>query len=292
MNSFGELDTLKQVKLSIVFRFFVMKIVGITRRHALQAVALVAGSLAWLGSPVAVAQTRTLTMGTSPDYPPYEFYDISGGQEEIVGFDIDIANRIAEELGFELQVMGMDFSGLIPALQANRVDFVMAGMTPTEERLQNVDFSDVYFTAQNTIVSKADSEITDVAALAGKRVGVQLGSIQEGEAQGFAEEDPSIEIVSLNKIGEIIQEIKAGRLDAAIVEDTVAAGFTAANPDLQFAVIPSDGPSGSAIAFPKDSDMVEEFNEVLAQLIESGEIEELVIKWFGEDSPALEAEAE
>ena len=263
------------------------------------AVTVTAASLTWVGSnlltgspadPAALAQTRTLTMGTSPDYPPYEFYDTSTGQELIVGFDIDIANRIAEELGFELRVSGMDFSGLIPALQANRVDFVMAGMTPTEERLENADFSDIYFEAQNTIVSLVDSGLTDVAALAGKRVGVHLGSIQEGDAQALAEEDPSIEVVSLNKIGEIVQEIKSGRIDAAIIEDTVAEGFTASNPDLEFSVIPSDGPSGSAVAFPKGSDLVEDFNRVLAELQESGEIEELVVKWFGEDSPALEAE--
>ena len=261
------------------------------------AVTLTAASLTWAGANLitgtdssALAQTRTLTMGTSPDYPPYEFYDTSTGQELIVGFDIDIANRIAEELGFELEVSGMDFSGLIPALQANRVDFVMAGMTPTEERLVNADFSDIYFEAQDTIVSLVDSGLTDVAALAGKRVGVQLGSIQEGDAQALAEEDPSIEVVSLNKIGEIVQEIKSGRIDAAIIEDTVAEGFTASNPDLEFSVIPSDGPSGSAVAFPKGSDLVEDFNRVLAEMQESGEIEELVVKWFGEDSPALEVE--
>ncbi len=261
------------------------------------AVTLTAASLTWAGANLitgtdssALAQTRTLTMGTSPDYPPYEFYDTSTGQELIVGFDIDIANRIAEELGFELRVSGMDFSGLIPALQANRVDFVMAGMTPTEERLVNADFSDIYFEAQNTIVSLVDSGLTDVAALAGKRLGVQLGSIQEGDAQALAEEDPSIEVVSLNKIGEIVQEIKSRRIDAAIIEDTVAAGFTASNPDLEFSVIPSDGPSGSAVAFPKGSDLVEDFNRVLAEMQASGEIEELVVKWFGEDSPALEVE--
>ncbi len=286
-----ELETLQQVSLFTVSSLsLVMK--STTRRQSLLslAVTLTAASLTALGSPFAAAQTRTLTMGTSPDYPPYEFYDISSGREEIVGFDIDLANRIADALGFELRVMGMDFSGLIPALQAGRVDFVMAGMTPTEERLQNADFSDIYFEAQNTIVSRQGSGLTDAAALAGKRVGVQLGSIQEGDAKSLAEEDPSIEVVSLNKIGEIIQEIKSGRIDAAIIEDTVATGFVASNPDLEFSVIPSDGPSGSAVAFPKGSELVEDFNQVLAELADSGEIDELVLKWFGEDSPALEAE--
>ncbi|OUL37012.1 hypothetical protein BV372_05185, partial [Nostoc sp. T09] len=83
----------------------------------------------------------TLTMITSPDYPPYEFYDTQGGERQIVGFDIDIAKNLAQKLGFKLQVMESDFNGLIPALQANRADFVMAGMTPTPERQKNVDFS-------------------------------------------------------------------------------------------------------------------------------------------------------
>lgn len=291
-----ELETLELVSLFTVSSLSeLMK--STTRRQSLLslAVTLTAASLtglgSWiLGSSFAVAQSRTLVMGTSPDYPPYEFYDTSSGQEEIVGFDIDLANRIAETLDFELQVVGMDFSGLIPALQAGRVDFVMAGMTPTEERLQNADFSDIYFEAQNTIVAPQGSGLTDTSTLAGKRVGVQLGSIQEGAAQELAEADPSIEVVALNKIGEMIQEIKSGRIDAAIIEDTVAAGFTASNPDLEFSVIPSDGPSGSAVAFPKGSDLVEDFNRVLAELAANGEIEALVVKWFGEDSPALEAE--
>ncbi len=230
----------------------------------------------------AQAQDSTLVMGTSPDYPPYEFYDTSSGQEVIVGFDIDIANRIAEELGVELEIMGMDFNGLIPALQSERVDFVMAGMTPTEERLENVDFSDVYFQANNTIISQRGSSISTVEDLSDKIVGVQLGSIQEDEATDLAEADETITLKPLNKLGEIIQEIKSGRLDAAIIEDTVAQGFAASNPDLQFSVIPTDGPSGSAIAFPKGSDLVVQFNDILSEMEESGEIEELAIKWFGE----------
>lgn len=252
---------------------------------------IVAAAVALLTAMPAWAQTRTLTMGTSPDYPPYEFFDTSSGTEEIVGFDIDIASLIAERLDFELEVSGMDFNGLIPALQAGRVDFVMAGMTPTPERLENADFSEIYFDAQNTIVALSDSEITTVEDLADTRLGVQLGSIQEGDANALMEADPSITVVPLNRIGEIIQEIKTGRIDAAIIEDTVAAGFVESNPELMFTVIESEGESGSAIAFPKDSELVDEFNTVLAELAADGTIEALVVKWFGaETAPGAEAE--
>ncbi|HEY9738728.1 MAG TPA: transporter substrate-binding domain-containing protein [Trichocoleus sp.] len=225
----------------------------------------------------------TLVMATSADYPPYEFVETAGGTEEIVGFDVDIARSIAERLGYELEINNIDFNGLIPALQADRADFVMAGMTPTEERKQNVDFSNIYYDAKQTIVASQDSGITAPADLDGKKVGVQLGSIQEGLAKDLIEEDGSkMELVPLNRINEIVQELKSGRIDAAIIEDTVAQGFLQANPDLVATEIPEDGPSGSAIAFPKGSELVDEFNTALQEMETSGEIEELVKKWFGD----------
>ncbi|WP_239124778.1 transporter substrate-binding domain-containing protein [Leptolyngbya sp. CCY15150] len=218
-------------------------------------------------------------MATSADYPPYEFIRTDSGSEEIVGFDIDIANAITSKLGYGLEINNMDFSGLIPALQAGRADFVMAGMTPTEERKQNVDFSDIYFEAQNTIVASSGSNLTTLESLNGKTVGVQLGTIQEQAAKDIE----GITVKPLNRINEIIQELKAGRIDAAIVEDTVAKGYVDANSDLEFNVIPNEGEAGSAIAFPKDSPLLEQINPVLRDMLSSGEIEELARKWFEQD---------
>lgn len=227
-----------------------------------------------------------VTMVTSPDYPPYEFYETGGGARKMVGFDIDIANYIANELGFELRIQESDFNGLIPALQAKRADFVMAGMTPTEERKQNVDFSTIYYQAQDTIVSPKGSNLNTIQDLAGKRVGVQLGSIQAGNLQKISEKVKGIQPKTLNKIPEIVQELKSKRIDAAIIENTVATGFTQANPDLQFTLIPSEGPSGSAIAFPKGSPRVEAFNGVLEKMKQNGELDRLAKKWFSQSIPA------
>ncbi|MGG6297141.1 transporter substrate-binding domain-containing protein [Leptolyngbya sp. AN02str] len=229
--------------------------------------------------------TRTLTMATSADYPPYEFIDSSSGSQEIVGFDIDIAKAITERLGYGLTIDNIDFNGLIPALQSNRADFVMAGMTPTEERKQNVDFSTIYFEAQNTIVARQGSGLTTAESLNGKTVGVQLGSIQEGAAR----EIEGINLKSLNRINEIVQELKSGRIEAAIVEDTVAQGYIEANPDLEFNVIPNDGESGSAIAFPKGSELLAEFDPILQEMIENGTIEQLAQKWFSQEAPEAAA---
>lgn len=219
---------------------------------------------------------QKLVMVTSADYPPYEFRDTATGSADIIGFDVDIAKNITKQLGFELEIKDTDFSGIIPALQSGRADFAMAGMTPTAERRKNVDFSDIYYEAKNTIVAKKGSNFTKPEDLAGKKVGVQLGSTQEKAAKEFKD----VKLVALNKTGEIIQEVKSKRIAAAIIEDTIAKGFIANNPDLEFNTIPNKGEAGSAIAFPKGSNRVNDFNRVLAQMKQSGEIEILVKKWF------------
>jgi arginine/lysine/histidine transporter system substrate-binding protein len=226
----------------------------------------------------------TLTLITSPDYPPYEYYDTKGGDRKIIGFDVDIANTIAKELGFKLKVMESDFNGLIPALQANRADFVMAGMTPTPERKKNADFSIIYYQAKDTIVAPKGSNLKQPQDLAGKTVGVQLGTIQEANAKKIAQKVTGVKLKQLNKVPEAIQEIKSRRIDVAIVEDTVAKGFVQANPDLEFNLIPSEEASGSAIAFPKNSSLVEPFNKVLQQMKDKGEIQQLATKWFSQNT--------
>lgn len=225
------------------------------------------------------SEDKVLVMATSADYPPYEFYETAEGGGEPIGFDIDIAKAITGKLGYTLEIEDMDFNGIIPAVQSERVDFAMAGMTPTEERKESVDFSQVYYDAKNTIISSKGSDFASYEDLEGKRVGVQLGSIQEGEAKDQAE-NISMTIEPRNKVSELVQEIKAGRLDAAIVEDTVAKGYVQNNDDLQFETIEVTDVSGSAIAFPKGSPLAAEFDQALTEMIESGEMEALVQKWF------------
>ncbi len=224
-----------------------------------------------------VGQGQKLVMVTSADYPPYEFRNTASGSDEIIGFDVDIARYITKELGYGLEVKDTDFSGLIPALQSKRADFAMAGMTPTAERKKNVDFSQIYYEAKNTIVARKGSDFKKPEDLAGKRVGVQLGSTQEKAAQKFK----NVQLKQLNRTAEIIQEVKAGRVDAAIIENTIATGFVAGNPDLEFNTIASSTEeAGSAIAFPKGSNLVDDFDRVLTQMKQNGEINRLVQKWF------------
>ncbi len=149
-----------------------------------------------------------------------------------------------------------------------------------QDRKKNADFSDIYFTAKHLVVSKKDSGININKDLEGKTVGVQTGSIQEGVA-GTLSESVGITIETRNRVPELIQEILAGRFDAAIIEDTVAAGHFENNPDLVGFEVEDAGEAGSAIAFKKESELTEEFNKVLNEMKENGELEKLVVKWFG-----------
>ncbi len=242
---------------------------------AVVALSIISGN-SLIEKAIAQSNNQKVVMVTSADYPPYEFRDTASGNNEIIGFDVDIAKYITKELGLELSITDTDFNGIIPALQSKRADFAMAGMTPTAERKKNVDFSDIYYEAKNTIVSLKGSNLKTPADLSGKEVGVQLGSTQETAAKEFK----NVKLKSLNKTSEIIQEVKAKRIEAAVIEDTIAKGFIANNPDLEFTTIPNVGEAGSAIAFPKGSTRVADFNRVLAQMKQSGEIDRLIKKWF------------
>ncbi|WP_114571640.1 transporter substrate-binding domain-containing protein [Exiguobacterium flavidum] len=222
---------------------------------------------------------KVLTMGTSADYFPFEFIDTAKG-DEIVGFDVEIAKKVTKELGYELKIEDMEFGSLLGALSAGRVDFVMAGMTPTEERQKNADFTDIYFESKNLVMTK-DQAIASVDELKGKKIGVQLGSIQEGLAKDKFKDS---EAVALNKIPEIIQELKTGRIDALIIEDAVAVKYMEQDSSLKTYQIEEDGPTGSAVAFKKGDKMRDEFNAELKKMIDSGEIEKLAQEWFQKEA--------
>ncbi|WP_409297886.1 transporter substrate-binding domain-containing protein [Peribacillus sp. SCS-26] len=250
------------------------------------AILLLTGILAACGSSEDTSgssgegKEKTLKMGTSADYRPFEYID-TAKSDEIIGFDVDIAKAITKNLGYKMEIQDMEFNGLVTSLQNKQVDFVLAGMTPTKERKESVDFSDVYYSAKHLIITKKDSGIKTKEDLKGKNVGVQLGSIQEGIANDIKKKDKiDMKVESRSRIPELIQEISAGRYDAAIIEDTVAKGYMKNDKNLVSHELNVEGEAGSAIAFPKDSKLTKEFNAELKKMKENGELDKLIIKWF------------
>lgn len=227
----------------------------------------------------AIKAKGELVIGTSADYPPYEFHKEVDGQDQIVGFDIDIAQELAKDLGVKLQVKDMAFDGLLVALQSDKVDMVFAGMTPTAERKENADFSDIYYTATHRFIVRSGDEtgITKMEDLKGKKIGVQKGSVQEGIAQAnFDAKD----IKSLDKVTDLVLDLKNNKVDAVLAEEPVAKINVEKNPGIAIAdkLVVNDPDGGSAIAMKKNSpELQAEVNKVIKQLQDDKKIDQFVM---------------
>lgn len=224
-----------------------------------------------------IKEDGKLVVGTSADYPPYEFHANIDGQDKIVGFDIDIAQAFADDLGVELEIKDMKFDGLLIALQADKVDMVFSGMTPTEERKQNADFSDIYYEAKHGFMLRKGEEtnIKSFDDLKGKKIGVQKGSIQEGIAkENFEAEN----VKSLSKIPELVLDLKNNKVDAILVEEGVAQITCNNNNDVAMADFEiTDETGGNAIALKKgEKELQDAINKTISKLKEENKIEKFV----------------
>ena len=224
-----------------------------------------------------IKDSGKLVVGTCADYPPYEWHLVQDGEDQIIGFDIDIAQAIADELGVELEVKDMDFDGLIPALSTGKIDMIIADMNPTEERKQSVDFTDIYYTQKDALVIKSEDakDIRSEDDLKKASLATQKATIQETY---LLETFPNAEIQSVPKLNTAILYLVTGKVDAVLMVETVARRYVEENEGLEIADSDvSSTPNESAIAVAKDSaDFLEEVNDILDEMEDSGKIEELI----------------
>ena len=227
----------------------------------------------------AIKSKGKLVVGTSADFSPYEFHMIKDGKDQIVGIDIDIANEVAKDLGVELEVKDMDFDGLIPALQANKVDMIFSGMTPDADRKENVDFSDLYSQVTQTYITRKDDvvKIKSEDDLKGLKIGVQKGSVQEKLAK---EKFNEANIKALTKVTDLILDLKNNKVDAVLLELPIAEMNVKNNNDLAVTAITFDDPDGGyAIAMPKNSqELVSEVNKTIKRLKDEKKLDEFMVK--------------
>jgi polar amino acid transport system substrate-binding protein len=217
-----------------------------------------------------------LVLGTSADYPPYEFHKAINGKDEIVGFDIEIAKAIAKDLGVELEIKDMKFDGLLAALVVDDIDFIVAGMVPKEERKQSVDFSIQYYEAeQNVLVRTEDAgKITSVEALKGLKVGAQKSTVQEDLAK---EKTEAAEVKSLSKITDLVLELQNGKIDAVVLVGPVANAYAKQNPKLTVSGISLGAEEGVAVAVNKGTpDLLEAINKSLDTMMKAGTIDKFI----------------
>ncbi len=235
-----------------------------------------------------IKKAGKLILGTSADYPPYEFHAQVDGKDAIVGFDIALAREVAKDLGVQLEIKDMDFDGLLAALASGNVDMIISGMTPTDERKKNVDFTDIYYFAEHgVLIRKADEAKYGAAveSLKDAMVGAQRGAIQVGLAKtrikGVAEDkkdQPHPQVKELGKLPDLVMELKNSKVEAVVAELPVAKAYLGANPDLALATYTfKDSDGGSAIACKKgETALVAELNKTIARLKADGSIDRFV----------------
>ena len=230
-----------------------------------------------------IQEAGVLVMGTSADYPPNEFHTEVDGKDTIVGFDVSIAQYIADDLGVELKVVDMSFDNLCINLAKGDFDIVIAGMASTEERQKSVDFSDPYFKQQQAILIRKDDDslYNKPEDLASHKVGVQNGAIQVPIANELAGEE---NVVGLVKAQDLIMELKSGKLDVVYIDYTPSLAFAAANDDLMVKDIGIKSDSeGQCIGVQKgNEDFVAYLNEKIAEMQEQGLIDQ-----YGADAQTL-----
>lgn len=220
-----------------------------------------------------------LTVATSPDFAPYEFYAIGeDGTPTLAGFDVAIAGYIADYMGLELEMVPMDFDGVLLELASGTVDLGLAGLSPDPARMDSMDFSDIYYLGGQSFVTVKGNEdkfptLAD-ANQAGFAIGAQNGSIQMDLAN---ENTPDADIIALTKVTDIIAELLAGSLDGAFIETAVAENYAKNYPEL---VILHDVPydvAGSAIGVVKgNAELMAAVNEAIAAALADGSMDKFV----------------
>lgn len=215
------------------------------------------------------------TVGMSVDYAPYEFFVMKDGKKQMVGMDVDLLGEIAKDMGVTYEVKEMEFGAICESVGNGMINMGVSGLSPDDERRKLVDFSDIYFEAdQGILINKKDADkIKSIDDLKGMKVGAQLGSIQAK----LAGDIENVDLKQLAEVPTLIQDLKAGNLDAVIVEIPVADIQAMLDENLAVAEkqIDDNSGGGSAVAIPKNQQtLVDQVNKTLKRLADEGKIDE------------------
>lgn len=217
----------------------------------------------------------TLIVGTSADYPPFEYLNEQGA---VVGFDIDLIREVARELGVGVEIVNAPFDGLTGALLAERIDVIIAGMTVTPERQRTIAFSDPYFFGGTLImVHKDTADIRAPDDLKGKIIATQVRTT----AEELARQIEGAEVAAFDLFTDAAVEVASGRADAMLVGTVVANVFAKLHPNLKIVGQEID-PAPLGIGLRKNNpELVQALNESLKRIREDGRYDRLVAHWFG-----------
>ncbi len=220
-------------------------------------------------------ESDVLIMGTNPTFPPFEYTGGTRG-DEVVGFDVEFAKIIAQNYGKKLVVESMDFDGLIPALQSGKIDMAISGMTITEERRKNVDFSDQYYEASQVVLIRKDDESfanikTKEELGAQKSLGAQFGTTGSELAGEISQN-----VVELKSCELVVMELMNKKVDAVIIDKEPAKAFMSKNENLVILPINFDAEYYGIAVKKGNEKLLSVINDTINELVASGEYKRLV----------------
>ena len=222
---------------------------------------------------VTTVEPGVLTMGTNATFPPYEYKD----GDDIVGIDAEIAQAMADKLGLKLEIVDMDFDSLIASIQSGKIDMSLAGMTVTEERKQNVDFTDSYATGVQVIIVKEDSDIASADDLEGKLIGVQQGTTGHLYcADDFGEEN----VIPYANGATAVQALLQGKVDCVVIDQEPAKAFVEANEGLKILETAYTTEDYAAAVSKDNPELTAALNKALQELKDDGTIQGILDKYI------------
>ncbi len=214
---------------------------------------------------------NVLTMATNAEFPPFEYLE----GETIVGADVDIANAISEKLGKTLEITNIDFDAALTGAATGKYDVAIAGVTATDERRQNMGFTNDYYTASQAIIVTADSAIKAASDLEGKTISCQEGTTGEQYLL-----DNSYTVQSFKTGAEAITALVSGKVDAVVIDDAVARALSAKQDGKTVVLDEALTEEAYAIVTKLGNDaLIEEINTALAELKEEGKLAEIFEKY-------------
>ena len=226
-----------------------------------------------------------LRMGTNATFPPYEFVDENN---EVAGIDADIAAAIADKLGMELEITDMAFDSLIPALQSDTIDIVLAGMTVDPERAESVNFTDSYATGVQVIIVPEGSDIASPDDLEGKNIGVQTGTT--GDL--YCTDDYGQEFVKQFDNGPLaVAALVNGQVDCVVIDNEPAKNYVAANQGLKILDTAYANEEYAAAIAKDNTELFEQVNAAIQELKEDGTIDSIIEKYIPAEGDSEDAAA-
>ena len=222
---------------------------------------------------VTTVEPGVLTMGTNATFPPYEYKD----GDDVVGIDAEIAQALADKLGLQLEIVDMDFDSLVASVQSGKIDMSLAGMTVTEERKQNVDFTDSYATGVQVIIVKEDSDIASADDLEGKLIGVQQGTTGHLYcADDFGEEN----VIPYANGATAVQALLQGKVDCVVIDQEPAKAFVEANEGLKILETAYTTEDYAAAVSKDNPALTAALNKALQELKDDGTIQGILDKYI------------